>query len=219
MRRQRPRGTTRREAVIDAALKVVDEVGVEGLTIRAVAGLVGAPPMSLYTHFVNKEGLLDLMNEEISRRLYCDLGQGTWEAELSALALHVRETLLEHPHWPALLTRAAAPASIAARERLLALMVEAGIPAELALKFLISALLTTFGLTFVELRFRESDGGSSLLKRFDSVKAGLADARGAKDEPTTRLAFAASRLDLESNFRLSLSALIEGLATNHRPSR
>ena len=68
MRRQRPRGTTRPEAVVDAALKVVDEVGVDGLTIRAVAGLVGAPPMSLYTHFDNKEGLLDFMNAEISRR-------------------------------------------------------------------------------------------------------------------------------------------------------
>lgn len=216
MRRQRPRGTTRPEAVVDAALKVVDEVGIDGLTIRAVATLVGAPPMSLYTHFVSKEGLLDLMYAEISRRLYQDSGHGSWQAELSALALHVRSTLLEHPHWAPLLTRPAAPPNIPVRERMLSLMVAEGIPAEQALKCLTSAILTTFGLTFVELRFREPDGGSSLTRRFESVQLGIAEQRQATAEPTTRAAFDGARFDLESTFRLSLSALIEGFATYQR---
>ncbi len=216
MRRQRPRGTTRREAVIDAALKVVDGVGVEGLTIRAVAGSVGAPPMSLYTHFANKEGLLDLMNEEISRRLYRDCGQTSWQEELSALSLHVRRTLLEHPHWAPLLTRPALANSSPVRERVLALMVAAGVPAEKGLEFLVSALLTTFALTFVELRFRESSGSSSLLVRFDSVQAGLDQQDGKIEEPTSRVAFAGAHLDLESTFRRSVSALIVGLAASQR---
>lgn len=199
-------------------MKVVDEVGVDGLTIRAVAGLVGAPPMSLYTHFVNKEGLLDLMNAEISRRLYRDFGQRSWQAELSALSLHVRRTLLEHPHWAPLLTRPTAPSSSPVRERVLSLMVGGGIPAERGLEFLTSALLTTFALTFVELRFRESDGGSSLLKRFDSVKTGVGEAEGMSD-PHTRVAFAGAYFDLESTFRRSLAALIEGLAVTQPASR
>jgi TetR/AcrR family transcriptional regulator, tetracycline repressor protein len=219
MRRQRPRGTTRPEAVVDAALKVVDEVGVDGLTIRAVAGLVGAPPMSLYTHFVNKEGLLDLMNAEISRRLYRDFGQRSWEAELSALSLHVRRTLLEHPHWAPLLTRPTAPTSSPVRERVLSLMISCGIPPELGLEFLTSALLTTFALTFVELRFRESDGGSNRLEGFDSVKTGVIEAEGEPEPPPTRVAFAGTYFDLESTFRRSLSALIEGLAASHQTNR
>jgi len=212
MRRQRPRGATRREAVIDAALRVVDDVGVQGLTIRAVAQMVGAPPMSLYTHFVNKEELLDLMYEEISRRLYRDSGEASWQAELAALTLHVRSTLLAHPHWRALLTRPAPLPSIPVRERMLALMVAAGIPAEHALGCLTSAILTTFGLTFVELAFSEPDGGSSFLRRFYTVKSGPAGDRIAP-EPTTRAAFSSARFDLEGTFRLSLSALIEGFSS------
>jgi AcrR family transcriptional regulator len=216
MRQQRPRGTTRREAVIDAALQVVDDVGVTGLTIRAVAGLVGAPPMSLYTHFVNKEALLDLMYAEISRRLYQDSGQATWQAELSALTLHLRGTLLAHPHWTPLLTRASSPAHIPVRERVLALMVAAGIPAERALKFLTSAILTALGLTFVELTFREPTGGPRLERRFEWLKSHLSESRQATAEPASRPAMSASRFDLESTFRLSLAALIEGFAATHQ---
>jgi AcrR family transcriptional regulator len=69
MRRQRPRGTITQDAVIDAALTIVDRAKVDGLTIRAVARQVGAPPMSLYSHFANKEQLLDLMYGELVRRM------------------------------------------------------------------------------------------------------------------------------------------------------
>jgi DNA-binding transcriptional regulator YbjK len=47
MRKQRPRGTITRDAVVSAGLVVADRDGVEQLTIRAVADQVGAPAMSL----------------------------------------------------------------------------------------------------------------------------------------------------------------------------
>src|ERR1700753_1666688 len=98
MRRQRPRGTITQDAVTDAALVILDRSGVDGLTIRAVARQVGAPPMSLYSHFENKEQLLDLMYAEIVRRMYPDQGHGTWQSELFALCQHIRALLLEHPN-------------------------------------------------------------------------------------------------------------------------
>ena len=213
MRQQRPRGTTRREAVIDAALKVVDEEGVGGLTIRAVAALVGAPPMSLYTHFANKEELLDLMYAEISRRLYADSGQATWQAELSALAFHIRSTLLAHPHWTPLLSRPAPPASVPVRERVLTLMVAAGMPAREALDGLSSAILVALGLVLVELTFLDPDGVSRLSRRFDTVKAEFAERGDAAGEPTTRAALAGpARFDFDKSFASSLETLIVGLA-------
>jgi TetR/AcrR family tetracycline transcriptional repressor len=218
MRRQRPRGATRREAVIDAALRLVDQVGVEGLTIRAVAGLVGAPPMSLYTHFTNKEGLLDLMYQEIARRLYRDSGQPTWQQELSALTSHVRSTILAHPRWRPLLTRPAAPPSAPVRERMLELMVAGGMNTEYALDCLSSAILTTFGLTFVELAVRDPDD-SSLLRRLQSVKTRRAEARQALGEPITSSAFAVPDFDLEGTFRHSLASLIEGFVLGQHAHR
>lgn len=214
MRRQRPRGATRREAVIDAALKVVDEVGVEGLTIRAVAGQVGVPPMSLYTHFVNKDGLLELMYEEMSRRLYRDSGQASWQAELAALTGHVRSTLLAHPHWCRILTRLSAPPDIPVRERMLSLMTAGGIPAEHALNCLTSALLTTVGLTYLELSFREAERHSTIVRRFYAEDAAANEAAPQSRGPSQ---LDAARFDLEGAFRLAVAALIDGFAAGHPP--
>jgi TetR/AcrR family transcriptional regulator, tetracycline repressor protein len=220
MRQQRPRGATRREAVVDAALNVVDDVGVDGLTIRAVAAIVGAPPMSLYSHFANKEGLLDLMYAELSRRLYPDSGQATWQAELSTLAFHIRKTLLAHPRWTPLLSRPAPPASVPVRERVLTLMVDAGIPAEQALSGMSSTILVALGLTLVELNFLEPDGESTLTRRFDRLKATLAEEPAGAREPTTRAAVAGpARFDFEKTFQVSLETLIRGFAVSmQRPA-
>jgi TetR/AcrR family tetracycline transcriptional repressor len=219
MRQQRPRGTTRREAVIDAALNVVDEVGVDGLTIRAVASHAGAPPMSLYTHFANKEELLDLMYAELSRRLYPDSGQPTWSSELTTLAFHIRRTLLAHPRWTPLLSRPAPPAVVPVRERVLSLMVAAGMPAEQALRGVSSTILVALGLTMVELNFLEPDGGSRLAHRFDQLEAAFAEEPITSVEPTTAAALAGrSRFDFERVFALSLETLIQGLALRQTSS-
>lgn len=197
-------------------MQVVDDVGVGGLTIRAVAGLVGAPPMSLYTHFANKEALLDLMYSEISRRLYHDSGRSTWQAELAALGLHVRGMLLAHPHWTPLLTRRRAPVSIPVRERILALMVADGIPLEQGVEYLTSAIMTTFGLTFVELSFRSADAPAGFETRSPSSRERVASPRPPSERPTPRAAFGEAHFDLERSFRLSLAALIAGYTANHQ---
>lgn len=213
MRQQRPRGSTTREAVVSAALDVVDDVGVEALTIRAVARAVGAPPMSLYTHFANKEELLDLMYAEVSRRLYQDSGQGTWQAELRVLGRHMRAMLMQHPRWTPLLSRHAVPLVVPVRERVLKLMIESGIAASDALPRLATVFLVALGLCLTELTFRTPDGGSALSRRFERVKEEFAAmGEGAADEPTSREAFARmGKLDLSSSFELSIDTLIAGI--------
>jgi AcrR family transcriptional regulator len=209
MRQQRPRGTTTRDAVVNAALDVVDNVGVEALTIRAVASAVGAPPMSLYTHFANKEELLDLMFAEMTRRLYADPGFDTWQAQLFGLSSQMRKTLLEHPRWAALLSRPAQPMFVAFRERVLKMMTSAGLSAGDAMRAFTSVAMVAIGLAFVELTFREPGGASSFSRRFERAREWFEQADQA--EPTTREAFAAARFDLRETFELSLRALIVGL--------
>ena len=170
MRQQRPRGTTTRDSVVSAALDVVDRDGYDGLTIRAIAALVGAPPMSLYTHFANKEELLDLMYQEVTRRLYVDSGNEAWQAEMLAIAQNVRATLLAHTGWTHLLSRRAPPTSVPVRERLLALMVQGGMSSSGALRSLSSVIASAIGLTLFELTFMEPDGSSRLTQRLDALK-------------------------------------------------
>jgi AcrR family transcriptional regulator len=209
MRQQRPRGTTTREAVVNAALEVVDRLGVEALTIRAVATAVGAPPMSLYTHFANKEELLDLMFGEMAQRLYADPGLDTWQAQLFALANQVRRTLLEHPRWAVLLSRPAQPMSVALRERVLKMMTRAGMTPGDALRAFSSIILVAIGLAFVELTFQDPEGASSFSRRFDRAREWFEHAD--QSEPTTRQAFASARhFNLGETFELTLQRLIAG---------
>ena len=215
MRQQRPRGTTTRDSVVNAALAVVDEVGFDDLTIRAVATAVNAPPMSLYTHFANKEELLDLMYLEVSHRLYPDSGEATWQAELFALGRHVRKTLLAHPRWTPILSRPAPtppPTRASARERLLSLMVAAGMSPAAALSGMSSAVLGTIGFVLLEVTFQGNDGESTLGRRFQGLKAWFDEHQLPEVEPTTRAALArAPSFEMGAAHDSLLQTLIAGL--------
>lgn len=52
-----------RAEAIDAALAIYREQGLDGLTMRAVAGRVGVTPMALYRYFTNKSELLGVLGE------------------------------------------------------------------------------------------------------------------------------------------------------------
>ena len=49
----------RRQEILDAALGLADEGGLDAVSMRAVAQRVGVTAMALYPHFSGKEALLD----------------------------------------------------------------------------------------------------------------------------------------------------------------
>jgi AcrR family transcriptional regulator len=212
MRRQRPRGSTTSEAVVNAALAVIDTVGVERVTIRSVAKLAGAPPMSLYTHFTNKNELLELVYRELSRRLYPDdVPETTWQADLLVLCQRVRTLLIEHPRWIPLLARPVSPTAIRLRERLLRQMVDDGMSPDAAMATLTSAMMTTIGLVLVDVTLREPDGQAAMARRYERLRA-WAEATPDAEQSVTRAALSKrTRLNLEENFTLAVRSLIAGL--------
>src|SRR5260370_39466720 len=58
-RARRPRGSLTREAVVDAALAVVDAEGVEALSMPRLARQLDAGVMTLYRYVQSKQELLD----------------------------------------------------------------------------------------------------------------------------------------------------------------
>src|SRR4051794_7838857 len=61
----RKRRTLNREAVIDVALAIVDEDGLEGLSMRRVADRLETGPASLYAHVANKDELTELVYDRV----------------------------------------------------------------------------------------------------------------------------------------------------------
>jgi AcrR family transcriptional regulator len=212
----RPRGTTTREDVVGAALAVIDTVGVDRLTIRSVAKLAGAPPMSLYTHFSNKQELLDLVYTELTRRLYGEpIASTRWQDALLELSRHARSVLIEHPRWISILSRPAAQTAVPRRERILKQMVDDGLSPEDAIAALASVMMTTVGLVLVDVTLREPDGQAAMSKRFDRLRAWADAAQEDDDSPVTRAAASRlRRLNLEENFLLAVRSMIAGLDAN-----
>ena len=60
-------------AVVQAALDVLNEDGMDGVTVRAVARRLGVQAPALYWHVKNKQELLDEMGTEIWRRVSQEL--------------------------------------------------------------------------------------------------------------------------------------------------
>ncbi|MBX9265054.1 tetracycline resistance transcriptional repressor TetR(D), partial [Klebsiella pneumoniae] len=57
-----------RESVIDAALELLNETGIDGLTTRKLAQKLGIEQPTLYWHVKNKRALLDALAVEILAR-------------------------------------------------------------------------------------------------------------------------------------------------------
>lgn len=168
--------------------------------------------MSLYTHFANKEELIDLMYSEVASQLYADTGHDSWEDELLALGHQMRAVLLQHPRWIPLLSRPAPAATVAIRERVVRMMTDAGQTPELALRVLSSIVLVAVGLTLVELTFRDPNGESSFGNRFNRLKTWFENDSSLGESPLAKVAFSKMpRLDLSETFDLSIKALIEGM--------
>lgn len=211
MRKQRPRGSITRDALVNAALLVADRDGIERLTIRAVADALGAPPMSLYTHFANKNELLDLMYAEIARRAYLYEGHESWQSELLALAHRIRSLLSEHPHWTPLLARPVPPLEVTLREQVLRLMVADQMSSVDALMGLSSVALTAIGLMLVESTLQGSGQETVMAKRFERLKEWV-ETEDGDEHPTTRAALAnVARFQFDPVFQFAIHSLITGL--------
>jgi AcrR family transcriptional regulator len=203
--------------VVSAALAVADELGLHSLTIRAVARQVSAPPMSLYTHFSNKDELLDLMYSGIVRHLYQDEGNTTWQAELTAVCRRIYATFLEHPNWMPLLSRRATPIDVPLRERILSMMATDGIDPEFGFGILSSSSLATTGLVIAQLTYLDEAGQSSLSQRYQVLREAGASVVAA---PLTRAAVSVKQeFHMREIFERTLTALVRGFEVMARDAR
>jgi AcrR family transcriptional regulator len=116
------------ERVVDAALRMADEGGLEALSLRRLAAALGVTPMALYRHVRNKNHLLDLMADRLLGQLdLTPAGLPAWQARLRRLAASLLTVLEAHPAAPMLLSRPfASPAALGVSEALLTILESAG---------------------------------------------------------------------------------------------
>jgi TetR/AcrR family transcriptional regulator, tetracycline repressor protein len=95
-----------REAIAQAALATLDDVGLDRLTIRRVAERLGVHPSALYWHFKDKQDLVDYLAEALlGDHLdgYAEPDPGVpWQQWLASLAASIRTALLSRRDGPRL---------------------------------------------------------------------------------------------------------------------
>jgi TetR/AcrR family transcriptional regulator, tetracycline repressor protein len=89
-----------RERIVAAALELLDDKGMDALTVRALATRLDVRAPALYWHVRNKQELLDEMATEVMRRVTGALaalapGAG-WRDDLAAYAHVLRAEYLRH---------------------------------------------------------------------------------------------------------------------------
>ncbi|WP_460068754.1 TetR/AcrR family transcriptional regulator C-terminal domain-containing protein [Streptomyces sp. YKOK-I1] len=88
-----------RKRVADTALALLNETGLDGLTLRAIAKELDVKAPALYWHFKDKQALLDEMATEMYRRMVAgaalDPGD-SWQERLRKANRGLREALLAY---------------------------------------------------------------------------------------------------------------------------
>ena len=99
-------GKITREAVLAAALEIIDRDGSDALSMRRLARALDRDPMILYRHAPNKAALLNAVAETVLAQLYVDSADPDWAGQLREVARRFRALALAHPHVvPLIVTR------------------------------------------------------------------------------------------------------------------
>ncbi|MFE2097830.1 MULTISPECIES: TetR/AcrR family transcriptional regulator C-terminal domain-containing protein [unclassified Streptomyces] len=86
-----------RKRVADTALRLLNETGLDGLTLRAIAKELDVKAPALYWHFKDKQALLDEMATEMYRRMVAGTAldpADSWQERLLGTSRGLRAALL-----------------------------------------------------------------------------------------------------------------------------
>ncbi|MEC5200987.1 AcrR family transcriptional regulator [Arthrobacter sp. PL16] len=87
-----------RDRVLQAAVSLADEIGIDSLSMRRLAQELQVVPMALYKHVSNKEELLDGMVEAIVAEIDPPETGADWKSAVRLRVLSARRALQRH-HW------------------------------------------------------------------------------------------------------------------------
>lgn len=135
---------SRRDEVLQAAVELLDEVGLDALTTRKLAAKLGVQAGALYRHYPSKQALLDAVVGHLIDEAAAGTPEltGEWDDVLRVMALGARAAMLAHRDGARLMTTFQVPSETGelAFKRTIELLVEAGLSAESA----VSAVDTLF---------------------------------------------------------------------------
>jgi AcrR family transcriptional regulator len=202
--------------IVDTALKLIDQVGIQALTLRMLADALESGTATLYRHFNGKDELLALVADRIlgEVRVTPEQMHGlAWREAVTVAAEAFYDALCRHQQALPLLAAQVpvGPNGLRARERLITLFLRHGFPVGLAAR-----AFTAIGHYVIGFAIQQHGPGTPL----PEDQAQVRDYYDSLD-PTAYPAITAAAHDLTSvplreEFRFGLDLLLDGLERARR---
>ncbi|MER6363080.1 TetR/AcrR family transcriptional regulator C-terminal domain-containing protein [Kitasatospora sp. NPDC001527] len=205
-----------RAQVVDTALRLLDETGLDGLTLRRIATELDVKAPALYWHFANKQALLDEMATEMLRRMSAGSPElpDDWREALAGTCRTLRDGLLGYRDGAKVFsgTRLTDSGHTGGQHALLAVFDRAGFALADAVLALTTAYAFTIGFVIEEQAVHPVPGERA--PGYDP------DRRAAGIDPEHALAAAAGREifgDFEQRFERGLAIVVAGVGASLKP--
>jgi AcrR family transcriptional regulator len=174
-RRGRPASVSTTE-IVGAAVAVIDESGIDSLTMRALADAMGVAPMTLYRHVADKQALLAMIPDALLVTVCARVQRKRSSvASLQAVADGLADVLVRHRSVASLFNQPQpGPNMQAAADHVVQLLVDEGMGKSEAQAMLRAVVAQVIGEIVTMHRQFDSSGVKLLLEgarnRLDSLK-------------------------------------------------
>jgi AcrR family transcriptional regulator len=227
--RNRLRPALSRAEIVDAAITMADAQGAGAISMRRIAQVLQAGPMSLYWHVANKEHLLDLMLDALLAEADVPDPSGDWRADLQALA-RARRAMLHRHLWamefiggrPPL-----GPNTMLNMEHSLALFDGLDLDVATSMRTLETVLTYVLGAVVREMREmradRDQEQAGLTMEQWEPLRAAWRDRLAADGRFSHVVRFLDERFDPDSpqtrdeRFEFGLNCVLDGLAASLLP--
>ena len=153
-------GLSKQRLVVEA-VRLADLEGVDGLSMRRLAGALGAGAMSLYHYVASKDELLDAMIDVVFEEIELPPEEADWQSAMRRVAISTRQVLARHPWAIGLMESRTTPgpANLRHREAFTACLRRAGFSALTAThaNWLLNSYVYGYALQAASLPFDTAD--------------------------------------------------------------
>ncbi len=217
--RRKARSPLTRERVLQAALRLADQGGVEALSMRTLGQELGVEAMSLYNHVRNKDDVLDGLVDIVFGEIDVPCETRDWKAAMRGRARSAREVLARH-RWaiPLMESRTqAGPQNLRHHDSVLRCLRESGFSVQMAAHAysLIDSYIYGFALEQANLPF---DTGPEAAELAETLMKQFADSYPYLAEITTELIMKPG-YSYSAEFEFGLEAVLDGLERALKPRR
>lgn len=196
--------------MLEAALRLADEHGIEAVSMRRLAQVLRVEAMSLYKHVAGKEDILDGLADLVTREFEVPVPGGDWKAELRRAAISGHAALLRHPWAGSILESRLSPGPARLRylDAVVGVLREAGFDLPMVARAFMALDSHTYGFALQELAmpFGTEDAAE--------VAAAMASASFGEVYPNLRAMAelaASGPAGVPLDFEFGLDLLLDGL--------